>query len=54
LSLKGARAVTDRGLEHLKGLTGLKAVDLRETGVTDAGVEALRRALPRATVQRRR
>jgi hypothetical protein len=42
--------VTDRGLEHLRGLTNLKLLDLYDTRVSDAGVRALQKALPKAEV----
>jgi len=35
-------SVTDAGLEHVKGLTGLTRLDLDGTGVTDAGLEHLK------------
>jgi hypothetical protein len=38
--------VTDAGLLHLKGLTQLDSIDLYCLGVTTAGVEDLRKALP--------
>jgi len=34
--------VTDAGLEHLKGSTGLKSLNLADTNVTDAGLEHLK------------
>jgi hypothetical protein len=44
--------VTDAGLAHLRGLPKLKTVDLRETQVTEAGVEALRQARPGLWIRR--
>jgi hypothetical protein len=45
--------ITDRGLEHLKKLTNLKVLDLyfNYPGVTDAGIESLRRALPKCEIE---
>ena len=34
--------MTDAGLEHLKGLSNLRSLDLSNTGVTDAGLEHLK------------
>jgi hypothetical protein len=34
--------ITDAGLEHLKGLTSLKRLDLYSTQITDAGLEHLK------------
>ncbi len=34
--------ITDAGLEHLKGLTGLQSLHLRSTQITDAGLEHLK------------
>jgi hypothetical protein len=42
--------ITDAGLEHLKGLKNLKAVNLRATKVTDAGVADLQKALPNCKI----
>jgi hypothetical protein len=53
LNLKGTK-VTDRGLNRLRPLKALKSLDLTETGVTDEGADAIRKALPGATVVRRR
>ena len=44
--------ITDAGLAHLKGLTGLRVLDLQGTRITDAGVRALEEALPRLEVIR--
>ncbi|HEX7379088.1 MAG TPA: hypothetical protein VF278_18340, partial [Pirellulales bacterium] len=38
--------LTDAGLEHLTRMASLVELDIRETRVTAAGVEALRKALP--------
>ena len=39
------------GLEHLKGLTNLRTLDLRETWVTNEGVKKLQGALPNCKIQ---
>ncbi|HVX62786.1 MAG TPA: hypothetical protein VHC19_19360 [Pirellulales bacterium] len=44
--------VTDAGLAHLKALPELQQVNLGGTKTTEAGVEALRKALPKANVSR--
>ena len=44
--------VTDAGLAHLKGMTGLEGLGLRGTQVTDAGVEKLQAALPKCMIFR--
>jgi hypothetical protein len=44
LTLKGDR-ITDAGLIHLKALPTLLEVDLRETQVTDTGVQGIQRLL---------
>ena len=41
ISLYGCNHVTDRGLEHLKGLTKLDHLDVSYTQVTDVGLEQL-------------
>lgn len=46
-----AANVTDAGLAYLEGLDGLEYIDLRGTSTTREGVERLRRALPRATIE---
>lgn len=51
LALNGTR-ITDAGLEHLKGFSGLQSLDLRGTGVTDDGAERLRQALPDCEIVR--
>ena len=43
-------AVTDSGLVHLKGLTGLQGLFLNNTKVTDAGVAELQKALPNCLI----
>ena len=40
------------GLEHLKGLAGLQILDLHSTKVSDDGVAALEKALPKLKVSR--
>ena len=42
--------ITDRGLEHLKGLAQLGYVRLWDTQVTEVAVAGLRRALPNADI----
>ena len=37
-------------VEHLKGLTGLRELDLYGTKITDAGADSLRKALPEADI----
>jgi hypothetical protein len=49
LSVYGA-SVTDSGLEHLKHLKSLKFFVLSGSHVTDAGVDALQKALPNAII----
>lgn len=44
--------VTDEGLAHLHGLKSLTRIDLDNTRVTDAGVSALQKALPRLNIER--
>ena len=46
----GFTKVTDRGLEHLKGLTRLKELDLYETETTVEGRNMLRNALPECAI----
>jgi hypothetical protein len=38
--------ITDAGLERLRKLSELRALDVDHTKVTDAGVQGLRKALP--------
>ena len=42
--------ITDAGLVHLKGLTGLQTLGLRGTQVTDQGVADLQKALPNCEI----
>ncbi len=44
--------MTDAGLTHLKGLNGLKFLDLQHTHVTDAGVAKFQKALPNCKIER--
>ena len=46
LKIGGMTLVTDAGLAELKGLNQLESLELYCTGVTRAGVEDLRKALP--------
>ena len=46
LSLAGC-SITDRGLTHLEGLLELEYLSVRRTGVTDEGLAALKRNLPK-------
>lgn len=39
-------AITNAGLEHLKGMKNLRSVYFNTWGITDAGIDSLRRALP--------
>lgn len=52
LDLHGCPDVTDVGLKDLAELKGLRKMDLRVTGVTDAGVADLRKALPDCEISR--
>jgi hypothetical protein len=51
LDLDGA-AITDSGLEHRKGLSDLKWLVLARTGVPDAAVNDLEKALPNCKIIR--
>lgn len=44
--------IADRHLQQLDGFTKLQMLDLRETRVTDAGVESLRQSLPGCKIAR--
>lgn len=46
-------AISDAGLRHLYDRRSLETIDLRFSAVTEAGVEALRRALPQARILHR-
>jgi hypothetical protein len=50
LSFHG-KNVTDAGLEKLKGLTGLRPLNLCNTQVTVQGIEELRKALPNCRIR---
>jgi hypothetical protein len=49
LNLGGSK-ITDAGLVHLKGLTGLRTLLLTDTRVTDAGVKKFKAALPKCRI----
>ena len=42
--------ITDAGLEHIKGMTNLRGINIGGTQVADAGVAALKKALPNCTI----
>jgi len=42
--------VTDAGLEHLEGMTGMTLLTLGDTLVTNTGVEKLQAALPKCKI----
>jgi hypothetical protein len=44
--------VTDEGLAHLHGMTDLRRLFLTGTQVSDAGVSALQRTLPKVDITR--
>ena len=44
--------VSDAGLAHLRGLTGLRVLNLRSTLVSTAAVDALQEALPQCEFRR--
>lgn len=44
--------VTDKGIEHLKGLSQLQVLSLDNTQVTDKGVSELQQALPKCEIRR--
>jgi hypothetical protein len=44
--------IADRHLDQLTGFRNLQMLDLRETRVTDAGVESLRKSLPSCKIAR--
>ena len=50
LNLGGCSKITDAGVVHLEGLTGLKWLNFLGTKVTDAGVEKLKAALPECEI----
>jgi hypothetical protein len=49
LSLTSTR-VSDAGLARIKKMTNLQTLYLRQSGVTKAGVQDLKRALPKTTI----
>lgn len=51
LDLRGTTAITDAGLQHLAKMKQLEQVQLGPSKITDAGVSALRKALPGCKVQ---
>ena len=44
------KSTTDAGLAHLQGLSQLQGLDLRDTKVTDEGVQKLQQALPNGKI----
>jgi hypothetical protein len=44
--------VTNEGMRHLKGLTGLRSLTLTKTKVTPTGAKSLQAMLPQAKVYR--
>ena len=44
--------ITDAGLTHLKGLTGLRKLDISETKITDVGLADLKKTLPKTDIDR--
>ena len=44
--------ITDEGLAELRGLTGLRRLDLRDTKVTIDGIASLQRSLPHLVVEK--
>ena len=52
IGLSNNKKVTDAGLVHLKGLTGLKDLGLYGTKVTNAGVAELKKALPKCKIEK--
>jgi Leucine-rich repeat (LRR) protein len=52
LYLQDCTGVTDNGLGYLKGIADPETLDLRGTGVTDAGVKQLQKALPALRITR--
>jgi hypothetical protein len=46
----GDSAISEDGLSHLKGLTGLSKVSFSDTLVADAGLEERRRVLPKTQI----
>jgi len=50
LKLWKARRINDAAVPHLVAHRGLELLDLAETGITEAGVEAIRTALPNCRI----
>ena len=48
--LLGTNGIGDAGLKHLEGLTALEQLDLGGTKVTAAGIDALKKALPKCRI----
>jgi hypothetical protein len=44
--------ITDRGLKALEGLRMLKHISLRDTRVSQAGIDAFQKALPECRIAR--
>jgi len=51
LDLRDTR-VTDKGVRHIRTLTGLKQLDIRGTRITENGLQELRRTLPHCEISR--
>ena len=53
LDLSGCKLITDRGLEHLRKMTSLKAINVpNNPAITERKLQELRKALPGASIIR--
>ena len=52
LNLHASTSIDDAAVPHLKKLTSLTELLLQRTGITDAGVEELKKALPKCAISR--
>ena len=50
----GCTRITHAGLEHLKGFTIIKTLDLTGAQITDEGIKKPEQALPNCEIRRRR